>query len=139
MISALAEAGAALERADATSTPPARRATSCSRDLRDERRAAAAHLQRTGRRSCAPTSRTTPSCSRRCSTLYEATFDPRWFAEARALADTMIERFADDERGGFFATSADHERLVARRKDLEDNPIPAGNSAPRSACCGSPR
>jgi uncharacterized protein len=62
-------------------------------------------------------------------TLYEATFDPRWFGEARALADTMIERFADDENGGFFETSLDHERLVARRKDLEDHPIPAGNSS----------
>ena len=41
----------------------------------------------------------------------------------------MIERFADDERGGFFETSSDHEQLVARRKDLEDNPIPAGNSS----------
>jgi uncharacterized protein YyaL (SSP411 family) len=41
----------------------------------------------------------------------------------------MIERFADDERGGFFETSSDHEQLVARRKDLEDNPIPSGNSA----------
>jgi hypothetical protein len=41
----------------------------------------------------------------------------------------MIERFADEERGGFFETSSDHEQLVARRKDLEDNPIPAGNSS----------
>jgi hypothetical protein len=41
----------------------------------------------------------------------------------------MIERFADDENGGFFETSADHERLIARRKDLEDHPIPAGNSS----------
>ncbi len=62
-------------------------------------------------------------------TLYESTFEPRWFAEARALADTMIERFADDENGGFFETSSDHEQLVARRKDLEDHPIPAGNSS----------
>jgi uncharacterized protein len=62
-------------------------------------------------------------------TLYEATFDPRWFGAARATADAMVERFADDERGGFFETSSDHERLVARRKDLEDNPIPAGNSS----------
>jgi uncharacterized protein len=61
--------------------------------------------------------------------LYEATFEPRWFAEARALADTMIERFADEENGGFFETSSDHEQLVARRKDLEDHPIPAGNSS----------
>ena len=62
-------------------------------------------------------------------TLYEATFEPRWFAEARALADTMIERFADEERGGFFETSSDHEQLVARRKDLEDHPIPSGNAS----------
>jgi uncharacterized protein len=62
-------------------------------------------------------------------TLYESSFDPRWFAAAREIADTMIERFADEERGGFFETSSDHEQLVARRKDLEDNPIPAGNSS----------
>jgi len=61
--------------------------------------------------------------------LYEATFEPRWFTEARALADTIIARFADAEQGGFFSTSSDHERLVARRKDLEDSPIPAGGSA----------
>src|SRR5439155_25031853 len=60
--------------------------------------------------------------------LYEATFHPRWFTAARELADTTIERFGDDERGGFFDTSADHEQLIARRKSLEDNPIPAGNS-----------
>ena len=62
-------------------------------------------------------------------TLYESTFEPRWFAAARELADTMIERFADEENGGFFETSVDHERLVARRKDLEDHPIPSGNSS----------
>jgi uncharacterized protein YyaL (SSP411 family) len=61
--------------------------------------------------------------------LYEATFEARWFAEARALADTLIERFADAEQGGFFSTSDDHEQLLARRKDLEDAPIPAGGSS----------
>ena len=38
-------------------------------------------------------------------TLYEATFEQRWYEEARALADTMIDRFGDPERGGFFSTS----------------------------------
>jgi hypothetical protein len=61
--------------------------------------------------------------------LYEATFEERWFVEARALADTMIARFADRDRGGFFTTSDDHETLVARRKDLEDNPIPSGGAS----------
>jgi uncharacterized protein YyaL (SSP411 family) len=66
-------------------------------------------------------------------TLYEATFDPRWFEQARELADTLLERFADEENGGFFSTADDHEALIARRKDLEDSPIPAGQSA---ACFG---
>ena len=61
--------------------------------------------------------------------LYEATFDPRWFAEARSTADAMIERFADPERGGFFTTAGDGEQLIARRKDVDDHPIPSGNSA----------
>ena len=61
-------------------------------------------------------------------TLYEATFETRWFVEARALADTMIERFSDPE-GGFFTTSNDHERLVTRPKDIQDHPIPSGNSS----------
>ena len=62
-------------------------------------------------------------------TLYEATFEPRWFEAARALADTTIERFGDPEKGGFFETSSDHEQLLARRKDPEDHPIPSGNAA----------
>jgi uncharacterized protein YyaL (SSP411 family) len=62
-------------------------------------------------------------------TLYEATFDVRWFDAARDTADAMIDRFADPERGGFFTTAHDHERLVARRKDVDDHPIPSGNSS----------
>jgi uncharacterized protein len=62
-------------------------------------------------------------------TLYEATFDVRWFDAARETADAMIERFADTELGGFFTTSHDHEELVARRKDADDHPIPSGNSS----------
>jgi uncharacterized protein YyaL (SSP411 family) len=61
--------------------------------------------------------------------LYEATLEVRWFDAARETADTMIERFADDERGGFFTTSHDHEELIARRKDVGDHPIPSGNSS----------
>jgi uncharacterized protein YyaL (SSP411 family) len=62
-------------------------------------------------------------------TLYEASFEERWFVEARSLADTMIKRFGDRERGGFYSTSSDHEELIARRKEVGDHPIPAGNSA----------
>ena len=62
-------------------------------------------------------------------TLYEATFEERWFEAAREIADTIVARFADPQNGGFFSTSDDHEALVARRKDLDDAPIPSGGSA----------
>ncbi|HET7510731.1 MAG TPA: thioredoxin domain-containing protein, partial [Solirubrobacterales bacterium] len=62
-------------------------------------------------------------------TLYEASFEARWFTEAQALADLTIERFGDPERGGFYSTSADHEELIARRKEVGDHPIPSGNSS----------
>ncbi|MGN6253420.1 MAG: thioredoxin domain-containing protein [Solirubrobacterales bacterium] len=61
--------------------------------------------------------------------LYEASFEERWFSEARALAETTIERFGDAERGGFYSTSTDHEELIARRKEVGDHPIPSGNSS----------
>jgi uncharacterized protein len=61
--------------------------------------------------------------------LYEASFEPIWFERARGLADTLLARFADEERGGFFSTSDDHESLIARRKEIGDHPIPSGNSS----------
>jgi uncharacterized protein len=62
-------------------------------------------------------------------TLYEASFEPRWFGRARALAETIVTRFGDAERGGFFSTADDHEELIARRKEIGDHPIPSGNSS----------
>jgi uncharacterized protein YyaL (SSP411 family) len=59
--------------------------------------------------------------------LYEATFDERWFATARALADAILDRFADPA-GGFFDTATDHERLVTRPKDIQDNATPSGGA-----------
>jgi uncharacterized protein YyaL (SSP411 family) len=59
--------------------------------------------------------------------LYEATFDERWFTIARELADVILERFADPA-GGFFDTADDHEELVTRPKDPQDNATPSGGS-----------
>ncbi|MGA7704300.1 MAG: thioredoxin domain-containing protein [Solirubrobacteraceae bacterium] len=61
--------------------------------------------------------------------LFEASCEERWLTEATTLADAMIERFADTENGGFFSTAADGEALIARRKELEDSPIPSGGSS----------
>jgi uncharacterized protein YyaL (SSP411 family) len=59
--------------------------------------------------------------------LYEATFDQRWFVEARRLADVMIQHYLDPA-GGFFDTSDDHETLLVRPKDLQDNATPSGSA-----------
>jgi len=45
------------------------------------------------------------------------------------LTMEIVTRFADPERGGFFSTAADGAALLARRKELEDHPIPAGGSS----------
>ena len=60
--------------------------------------------------------------------LHVATGDLRWLREARRLALAAVELFGDPERGGFFLTPADGERLVARQKAFDDNPTPAGSS-----------
>jgi len=60
--------------------------------------------------------------------LHKATGDLRWLEEANRLARLALDLFADEERGGFFLAAADAEQLVARKKDLEDQPTPAGNS-----------
>jgi uncharacterized protein YyaL (SSP411 family) len=61
--------------------------------------------------------------------MFEATCEESTLARAQELARQMIERFADSERGGFFSTASDQEALIARRKELEDTPIPSGASS----------
>ena len=61
--------------------------------------------------------------------LYEASFDERWYLEAVAIAELMLEHFADPGGHGFFTTASDQATLVARVKDMQDAPIPSGNSA----------
>jgi uncharacterized protein YyaL (SSP411 family) len=60
--------------------------------------------------------------------LHVATGELRWLEEARRLAQLAVELFADDEHGGFFLTPVDGERLVVRKKELDDHPTPSGNS-----------
>ena len=64
--------------------------------------------------------------------LYQTTFDETWFAAARELADLMLQHYADPA-GGFFDTSDDHEMLVTRPKDLQDNAVPSGNALAATA------
>ncbi len=59
--------------------------------------------------------------------LYQASGEGRWLASARALHDTLEQRFADPQ-GGFFRTPAQHEVLLAREKPAYDGAEPTGNS-----------
>jgi Highly conserved protein containing a thioredoxin domain len=65
--------------------------------------------------------------------VYEATFELRFFTRARELADTMIDQFWDEQDGGFYFTSSDHEELITRTKDYFDNATPSGNSVAAAA------
>ena len=127
MIRALAEAGAVLERADYVAA--ARRAAAF---VLEEMRDADGRLLRTYNAGEAKLNGYLEDHAfmlEALLTLYEATFEPRWFHAAREIADDTIERFGDPGRGGFYQTSSDHEQLVARRKEVDDAPIPSGQSS----------
>jgi uncharacterized protein YyaL (SSP411 family) len=131
MIGALADAGAAFGRADYLSA-----AETCASFIEAELRAPDGSLLRVFNRGVAKQPGFLDDYAYLLEaylTLYESTFDERWFVRAVELAEAILIRFHDPERGGFFSTSAEHTGLIARRKDLEDAPIPAGAS---SACFG---
>ncbi len=58
--------------------------------------------------------------------LYQATFEPRWYVAAAELTATMQAHFAAPD-SGFFDTSDDHETLVVRPREIQDNAVPSGN------------
>ena len=60
-------------------------------------------------------------------TLLEARWRDEDAAFAVALADQVIDRFMDEERGGFFFTGEGHEQLIARPKPSLDDAQPPGN------------
>ncbi|MDX1437294.1 MAG: thioredoxin domain-containing protein [Anaerolineales bacterium] len=64
--------------------------------------------------------------------LYQTDPDPRWFQAARDLTTVMLAGFKD-EQGGFFDTRHDHENLLVRPKDIQDNATPSGNALAASA------
>ena len=128
MIAALAEAGA---RAASAPDYARRRARAAADFLLD------AHARRRTGACCA-------RCNGRRGAPERLPRGPRVPARGAArplrgdVRGALVRRGARDRRrdrsraspttssGGFFSTSDDHEALVARRKDLEDAPIPSG-------------
>jgi uncharacterized protein YyaL (SSP411 family) len=126
-IAALADAGAALGRENYLDA-----ARACAEFVLDQLRDANGRLLRTykdGRAHLNAYLEDHAFLLEALLALYESTFEERWFAEARSLAEATIERFGDPERGGFYSTSSDHEELIARRKEVGDHRIPSGNSS----------
>ena len=59
--------------------------------------------------------------------LLQAEFRPDILEFAGDVADALLDRFDDKEKGGFFFTSHDHESLIHRSKIGHDNATPSGN------------
>ncbi len=65
--------------------------------------------------------------------LYQATFTESWLTEADQLMQYVLLNFSDPNTGSeadpmFFFTDKNGEELIARKKELFDNVIPASNS-----------
>jgi uncharacterized protein YyaL (SSP411 family) len=64
--------------------------------------------------------------------LYQSDPNKEWYLSALRLADEMVEHFVDPN-GGFFDTRDDHEALLVRPKDIQDNATPSGNALAATA------
>jgi hypothetical protein len=62
--------------------------------------------------------------------LYQTTFDIRYYLALRDLMDVMEEHFRAPV--GFYDTSDDHEELIVRPREVQDNAVPSGNSMANS-------
>ncbi|MEX1241290.1 MAG: thioredoxin domain-containing protein [Cyclobacteriaceae bacterium] len=63
-----------------------------------------------------------------CISLYQVTFDEYFIHRARALAQHTVDNFYDGDDGFFYYARQDAEKLIAARKEIFDNVIPASNS-----------
>jgi uncharacterized protein len=125
-LAALAEAGRRLERADWL-----RAAEDLAGFLLGPLSDSDGRFHRTFRAGQAKTSGFLEDYADVANGLYElhvATGELRYLEESRRLARLAVRLFADEERGGFFLSPADGERLVARGKVFDDHPTPSGNS-----------
>jgi uncharacterized protein len=60
--------------------------------------------------------------------LHQATFKVDYLESALKLNQTLIDHFWDDEKGGFFFTADDTEKVLLREKSSYDTALPSGNS-----------
>ena len=60
--------------------------------------------------------------------LYETIFETKYFKRAIELNEILLQEFWDKQNGGFYFTSSNSEKLIARQKEVYDGAIPSGNS-----------
>jgi uncharacterized protein YyaL (SSP411 family) len=60
--------------------------------------------------------------------LYQVLFDESWLKRVKELLDYTIDNFFDSGEGFFFYTDKNARPLIASKKELLDNVIPASNS-----------
>jgi uncharacterized protein YyaL (SSP411 family) len=60
--------------------------------------------------------------------LFEATQELQWLKSAIELEQVLADHYEDTDAGGCFATSNDHEKMIAREKPNYDGAVPSGNS-----------
>lgn len=127
MLAAFAEAGWALERADYTATA-VRNAEFFWREVRQPD----GRLRRTWKAGAGARLNgyleDYAFLADGLLALYQNTFAERWFVWAQELTALMQAHFRDEARGGFYDTSDDHETLIHRPKDVQDNAIPSANA-----------
>jgi uncharacterized protein YyaL (SSP411 family) len=130
MIAALAEAGAALHR-DEWTDAAVRCAEFVLGEMRDDTDPARPLLRtfKDGRAHIPAYLEDHAYLLEALLSLYEATGETRWFSEAQAQAQALVERFAAPGGGGFLTTAAGQATGFPRRRDLDDAPIPSGNSS----------
>ena len=137
MIAALADAGAALAEPRYSAA-----ANACAefveREPARQRRATAAGLEHRASRTVPAFLEDYALLLEALLVLFEASCEERWFQRANELAAEMVALSPTASSGGFFATGADAEALIARRKEIDDSPIPSGQSAAAAALSGSP-
>jgi uncharacterized protein YyaL (SSP411 family) len=64
--------------------------------------------------------------------IYQTDPDPKWYSAALQFTEEMVAHFSDPQ-GGFFDTRDDHESLLVRPKDVQDNATPSGNALATTA------
>lgn len=60
--------------------------------------------------------------------MYESTDKEAYLKDAIKFTNNMIDKFWEENKGGFFLYGNDAEKLILRPKELYDGAIPSGNS-----------